>query len=122
MSKLPPGADTDSVSLRDANPWLAAEDLLGLTVTAKISAVKLHKSVSLGEGRKEDVYALHFEGKQKALILNKTNIRALKMGLGYGPKATDWIGKTVRMRAEKLKRPAFGRDHGVRIVVPGSEE
>lgn len=121
MSKLPAGVDADNVSLRDANPWLAAEDLLGVTVTAKISAVKLHKQVSLGDGRKEDVYALHFEGKQKALILNKTNIRALKMGLAFGPKATDWIGRTVRLRAEKLKRPAFGRDHGVRIVVPESD-
>jgi hypothetical protein len=123
MPKPPPGEDFrgTTAELRTENPWLASEDLMGHEVTVKIAAVKRHRSVQFEDGRKEDVVALHFEGKEKALVLNKTNRRRLTMLYGTNVCAK-WIGHSCRLYVEKLKRPAFGdRDHGIRVKYPDAD-
>lgn len=120
--KLPPGEDVEAATLRSANPWLASEDIFYAPITVTIARVQEHKKVTLEGGRKEDVLALHLATRggrplSKALILSRTNIRALKTGLKFGEKCRNWIGKDITLRAMTLTKPKNGRAYGIRIVV-----
>lgn len=118
MSKLPPGEDFEGTTsdMRTDNPWLASEDLIGAgDVKVTISAVKLHRNAEFEGGRKESVYALHFDKATKALVLNATNRAACALMFGTRD-VRKWVGKTITLYVEKLAKPAFGkRTHGIRI-------
>lgn len=109
-------------TLRDQNPWLAAEDIFDRPITVKIADVQMHRDQTMENGRKEDVLALDLTTKSgrpltKRFILSKTNIRALKMGLRFGSAAVGWIGKEVGLWAAELKKRTFDRHYGIRIAV-----
>lgn len=61
-------------------------------------------NVRLQDGASKPKPILHFEGKQKGMIINKTNARTLERLLGWD---TDkWVGKKIGLVVEKIK--AFG--------------
>ena len=81
-----------SSQMRGDSPWLASEDLLGRgDVQVTIGKCFFHRGAEFDEGRKEDVYALSFEGKSKQLVLNATNRRTL-VSL-YGADVARWAGQ-----------------------------
>lgn len=74
--------------------WLASEDLGSREVVAVIEDVLLYDDVAFEKGRKESgVPALKFVGKEKQMILNATNRKAVARL--YGLETKDWRGKSV---------------------------
>ena len=67
--------------------FLKAADLQGREVTVTIDRVEL---VELDDGKK---LCLHFKGKDKGLLLNKTN--SVNVASMYGPQTDGWLGKPV---------------------------
>ncbi len=67
--------------------WLSALDLRGQTVTVKMSAVVSEK---VGDDIKP---VLYFLGKEKGLVLNKTNSSTIVDV--YGDETANWSGKTI---------------------------
>jgi len=105
---------------RDENPWLSAEDVIALvgmggSLPVTIDGVTPRREETFEQGRKEIVRGLVFTGKTKKLVLNKTNARALARA--YGRDMAAWKGKRIQLYAEKLPRPAFGKDYGIRVRV-----
>lgn len=69
--------------------YLKAEDLQGREVTVTIDRVVVEK---LGQ---DDKPIMYFQGKQKGVVLNKTN--ATNIGSVYGGETTAWTGKKVTL-------------------------
>lgn len=76
--------------------WLTAEDLQGREVTATIESVTLH---DMNDGKKKA--ALHFVGKEKALLLNVTNGNTIAELLGTD-EMDDWAGQRIRLFVAKV--------------------
>lgn len=71
--------------------YLKASDLQGTTPTVVISHVAMEEV-----GRdKETRPVLYFNGKQKGVVLNKTN--ATNISVGYGRNTDAWVGKAVTL-------------------------
>lgn len=66
----------------------------GREVTVTIASVKGGELIAQG-GRKSKKPIIMFEGKEKGLIVNKTNGKAIS-GM-YGPIISDWPGKRVTL-------------------------
>lgn len=67
--------------------WLKAADLKGKRLKLMIDRVDMEK---LGDDRKPVMY---FVGKDKGVVLNKTNLFAIASG--HGDETDDWHGKEV---------------------------
>lgn len=69
--------------------FLKASDLSGgeVTVTIKDCIVE-----AIGEDKRP---VLYFAGKEKGVVLNKTN--ATNIGDAYGPDTDEWLGKKVTL-------------------------
>lgn len=102
-----------SGGLKKESAWLAAEDIGARDVTVTIEAVEKYTGAEFEGGRKENVGALKFQGKEKRLILNATNRRALVRL--YGMETKDWIGRPVTLYVARLKRTFGEREFGLRI-------
>lgn len=74
------------MKVSDAFPskWIAAADLNNQNVRVTISRVEIEK---IGDDTKP---VLYFQGKQKGLVANKTNSKAI--AAVYGDEMDDWIG------------------------------
>ena len=72
---------------------LKAEDLKGHTVRVTIRA---HEVKTFDKGSK---LVLHFEGKEKTLVCNKTNAKVIASQFGNDPDS--WIGKSVELYPDK---------------------
>jgi hypothetical protein len=82
--------------MRGDSPWLAGLDLMGReSVPVVIEAVYLHRGIKFEAGRKEDKYAVKFQGKEKQMILNATNRKSLVRM--FGPNTADWAGKAIHI-------------------------
>lgn len=69
--------------------WLKAEELQSRHVTLTIKSVEV---VEFGEGQ-DSKLGLKFNGREKGIIANKTNTKALVNDLG---KETEgWVGKQI---------------------------
>jgi len=79
------------INVNDAFPsnYLKASDLQGRQVNVNMALVKFEQ---LGEDNK---LVLYFDGKEKGLVLNKTN--ANNIATIYGTDTDGWIGKTVTL-------------------------
>ena len=66
---------------------LKAADLQGSQPTVTIAEIKMQK---LGDDTKP---VLYFVGKEKGVVLNKTN--ATNIAAAYGPETNHWIGQKV---------------------------
>ena len=67
--------------------YIAAHDLQGREIQLQIDDVKWEK---IGDDKKAVVY---FLGKQKGLVLNKTNATTIAEKLGY--ETNNWHGRTI---------------------------
>ena len=78
------------MNINEAFPskYLKAADLQGHTVNVTISNV-----VKEDIGKGEEKLILYFQGKQKGMVLNKTN--ANNIATLYGPETEEWIGQPI---------------------------
>lgn len=67
--------------------WLSASDLQGHEVKVRITAIDV---AEFDNGNKP---ALMFAGKQKGLVLNRTNAR--KLAGAYGDDMDSWLNKEI---------------------------
>ena len=69
--------------------FLKASDLQGKPQTLKMAQVRME------EVGKEDKPILYFVGKEKGMVLNKTN--ATTIAALYGPESDDWTGQVIEL-------------------------
>jgi hypothetical protein len=75
--------------------FLKADDLQNKSIKATIEDVRME---DIGEDRRAVV---HFVGKEKGLVLNKTNWSILEEVCGSGD-SDDWAGYTITMHVVKV--------------------
>ena len=73
-------------------------------VAVTISKIAPANSTKCADGRPIDKPILYFEGKDRGLILAKTNARAIARK--YGPSMDAWIGKEIQIYQARIT--AFG--------------
>jgi hypothetical protein len=108
------------ISAAFPSEYLRAADLQGRRVTVKISRVEMR---DVGEDTKPVVY---FEGKEKGLVLNKTNANTI--AVAFGEETDDWIGVEIVLY-ETMVEFQGQRKPGIRCLVasrkpqkPGDQE
>lgn len=73
--------------------YISAADIAGKTVRVTISGYEIE---SIGQGvQAQTKPVLYFRGKQKGLVLNKTNAQAVQMM--HGPELDDWVGCEIEL-------------------------
>jgi len=92
-----------------ATKYLKASDLQGRDVTVKMGRVEQEK---VGDDQK---LILYFQGKEKGMVLNKTNANAIADI--YGPETADWYGQPVII-FEQMVDFQGKRVPGLRIRAP----
>ena len=70
--------------------WLKAGDLQGQTLPVVIARVVME---DVGDESGKPV--AYFQGRDKGLVLNKTN--AMSIGLVHGAETDGWVGKTIEL-------------------------
>lgn len=85
--------------------YLAACDLTGKDVKVTIESIKV-EDIHTEKGAEKKVI-IRFSGKQKMMILNKTNAKTIAKR--YGNDTDDWIGKVVTLYPTTCQ--AFGDTH-----------
>jgi hypothetical protein len=79
--------------------YLKASDLNGKQVKVTIGKVEL---VEMGQGQdKETKLLIHFNGKQKGLVCNKTNASTIEAL--YGGETNDWLGKEIFLAPREVE-------------------
>ena len=76
--------------------FLKAEDLHGKSPRVKIESVEVKE---FDDGKK---LIIHFSGKDKALVCNKTNSAIIQEVLG-SDDTDDWEGKTIQLCVKKVE-------------------
>lgn len=110
--------------MKTKSVWLASEDFLGVgDVTLTIESVKRHTDVAMDAGRTEaELFAIHFKGSPKGMILNATNRKTLSGSFGADTKK--WIGQKVRLYVQDgIRKPGGKKGEtttGLRIRVADS--
>lgn len=77
--------------------YLRAADLHGRSVRVVIQRIEM-ESVAQGEPAKP---VLYFQGKEKGVVLNKTN--AINLSSVFGDDSDSWIGATVELFSMKVQ-------------------
>jgi hypothetical protein len=99
----------------DGSPWLKADDLVSPRTTLTIRSVEREEV-----GRDAELKAVvTFEEERKRLILNKTNVRALKQRFGANVTANDLVGKRVTLVVRS--EDCFGEFKKVVRISPDEE-
>lgn len=101
----------------DTSKSLRAADLQGNEASVVISSYSIQNFGKNGADESKPV--LTFEGKEKTLVLNKTNARCIEAA--YGDELDDWIGKPIIMFPTKTD---FGGDmvDCIRVRIPAGSE
>lgn len=91
--------------------WLSAGDLpKGNKIPVVVSEIT---EVDFGNDGKK--LGLRFEGKEKGLVLNKTNAKSISYV--YGPDTDDWVGKEILLYSTMVD--FAGKDvPAIRVDVP----
>lgn len=76
--------------------FLKAEDLQGKTVRVTISKVEIKE---FDDGKK---IIIGFQGKDKCLVVNKTNASIIAENTG-SRETDDWIGQTMQLTVKKVE-------------------
>lgn len=97
--------------------YLTAEDLGGRHPTVKIVSYEAREFED-SEGQTKPKPVLYFEGKQKGLALNRTNMELLESCFG-SDEMDDWVGHSITLGTEKV-RVGGQQTQGIRIY--GSPE
>ena len=84
------------VNINEAFPsnYIKSADLRGEMVKVIIDEVKTEE---IGSDRK---LVMYFKGKEKGMVLNKTNARTI--GDVYGDDTDEWLGKEIELFAMKV--------------------
>lgn len=101
-----------------AGQYLKATDLKGRTIKAII------ESVERGDESVDGKPVMHFVGKEKGMVLNKTNAHVLADS--FGPETDNWNGKEVKLFSARVTFQGKMTD-GLRIeaveeYVPGADK
>lgn len=91
--------------------YLKAADLQGRTIKAQIESVALEEIGDL----KDEKLVVYFLGKDRGLVLNKTNAALLASRFDDDPDK--WIGQAVQLVSEPVNYQGRMVD-GLRIKVP----
>ena len=104
-----------AMKLDDMYPskWLRSSDLQGRAVTVTIASVDM-EVLKDDHGRDEHKPAISFQGREKRMILNKTNAQMLASALG--DDTDGWIGKPITLFVMKVQGPS-GIVDGLRVRV-----
>ncbi len=98
--------------------YLYAENLIAkgkyVTATVTISEVIPPDTLTTANKKKVDKWSLKFEGKEKILVLCKTNFGILHYVCGGGPE--DWVGKRITLAVREVE--AFGDQVAAIRVMP----
>lgn len=78
--------------------WLSADDLAGKQVVVEVQAVTVQAIRNPRSNREEPRIVVAFVGKQKRLIVNKTQAYQLAQ-LANSRETDDWIGLRVALAA-----------------------
>jgi hypothetical protein len=89
--------------------YIKSSELKGRSVTAVIERWEIEK---VGDDRK---LVLYFQGKEKGMIVNKTN--ADRISHMYGPDTDDWIGREIILYSEVTNFQGRAMD-GLRVRAP----
>lgn len=92
-----------------ATKYLKASDLQGRDVTVKMGRVEQEK---VGDDMK---LILYFQGKEKGMVLNKTNANAIADS--YGGETEDWYGQSITL-FEQMVDFQGKRVPGLRVRAP----
>ena len=76
--------------------FLKADDLKGASPRVTISSVEVK---DFDDGKK---IIVHFQGKEKCLVVNKTNASILAENIG-STDTDDWVGHTVQLCVKKVE-------------------
>lgn len=101
MSKSEPLAKYNHVDLLFPSKYLKAADLMGRAVAVVIAGIDPRAELQMRGGAKEKKPLVRLAGKEKAWVLNKTNAHLIAEV--YGNEVTGWLGKTVVIRAERVR-------------------
>lgn len=102
------------VDLLHPSKYLRGAELLGKTVTVVIDGIDPRAELKRTDGSTEHRPLLRFKGKDKMMVLNRTNAQAIARM--HGTEVKGWIGKSIKLRAEKVT--AFGKEwDALRVVV-----
>jgi hypothetical protein len=91
-------AEVQDVRQMFDSAYIGAWDLQGKDATVTIARVVAGELAKAGTSKKDKAPIMYFEGKDKGMVLNKTNMRAIA-GIYGGFKVKDWIGKPITIFA-----------------------
>ncbi len=102
------------MKLNDMYPsnYLKSADVGKSRPIVTIQDVKMEK---LGDDTKPVMY---FQGKDKAMVLNKTNANTI--AYHYGEDTDMWRGRPLELRVELVQGPS-GMVEGLRVSVPAQQ-
>ena len=84
-----------------ASSLLKAEDLNGKNVTVIIESLELKAFDDKKTGKAENKIILHFKGKQKGFVCNKTNAKTIAKL--YGDETDAWVGKAITIGPREVE-------------------
>lgn len=91
-------ADVQDVRQMFDSAYIGAWDLQGKDATVTIARVVAGELAKAGTSKKDKAPIMYFEGKDKGMVLNKTNMRIIASLYG-GFKVKQWIGKPITLFA-----------------------
>lgn len=91
--------------------YLRADDLKGRAIKAEIESVTLEEMAD----DKEEKPVIYFKGKDRGLVLNRTNNAMLVSR--FGDESDQWKGHTVQLTTEPVNFQGRMVD-GIRVKVP----
>ena len=104
---------------RDRQQFLYAEDLIAKgnfqTVKVRVAEVLAPGTLQTADKKLIDKTTLRFEGKDKALILCKTNEQVMRYVTGQGDPE-GWVGKEITLEVRSIS--AFGGQNIAIRVMP----
>lgn len=77
--------------------YLKPEDLQGKTATVKISKVTPEFHYSIKDKREIEMLVLEFEGKKRAMILNRAQADDLSRVTGEEEEDQKWVGHVISL-------------------------
>lgn len=100
-----------------AGEYLAAAELGTHRPTVKIGGAKLVEMDDEKTGRTKKRLVISFEGKDRGLVLCRTN--AICIAAMFGPETDGWVGKRITLYAAQVQ---FGRETVPGIRIAGSPD
>lgn len=94
--------------------FLKQEDLQGKAIKAVVASVEAEEVKDTDSGKLERKLVMHFAGKDKAMILNRTNCESLEEICGTDDYAS-WVGHAIVLYVDPSVMFGGKRVGGLRI-------